>query len=245
MSDTETARPSLAPALSGVGGWLGPVVKTDLSVECCKACAVPVRADRPCLWLDNVLSGAECDALLRAARPHHQGYCSAGGVSTDPGSRSQFTSDDPELAAILWERIQDTVPVELDGGQAVGLLQKVAHAKYFPGQVGFQHFDFRHRDPGRGDCTASRISFTLYLDDDFAGGEIGFLSKLHMDILQCSEHKRLKPRRGSAVLFYQGVPEFAHYPHQVSEGCKHILRADVVYRFATKDDADVACSRVS
>merc|ERR1719223_857031 len=130
----------------------------------------------------------------------------------------------------MWQRIKHTVPHSLDGGNAIGLMENVAHARYFAGQVGFPHMDFRH-GPRDDKCVASRISFTVYLNDDYTGGDLGFIGELRMDGPHGREHTRLQPRKGSAVLFYQGVPEFAHMPHAIETCNKSIMRADVLYRF--------------
>merc|ERR1712176_1225281 len=103
------------------------------------------RDDRPCFWLDNVLSVAECDALLEASLEHHESPLSPADVQTQPGCRSQFCTQDPDLAKLLWGRIKHTLPQFLDGGEAIGLMECVAHARYFAGQEGFPHMDFRHR----------------------------------------------------------------------------------------------------
>lgn len=245
MSDTEAPRKALASSLSGLSGaWQGPVVVEDVREQCCKAHHVTVRDDRPCFWLHNVLSEAECNALLAAAGEYHDCPLSAGDVQTEPGCRSQFTSQDPELTTLLWERIKDTLPEVLDGGQAFGLVGRVAHARYFSGQVGFPHMDFRHGN-GTDNSVASRISFTVYLNDDYSGGDLGFIGELRMDGTHGGEHSRVHPRQGSAVLFYQGVPEFAHYPHAIESGSKSIMRADVLYQFQDEHAADVGCLRVN
>lgn len=245
MSDTEAPRGSLALAISGLSGsWQGPAVVEDVREQCCKVHGVAVRKDRPCFWLHNVLSDDECDALVLATLEHHDSPLSADDVETAPGCRSQFTSQDSQLSALLWERIRGSVPQELDGGRACGLMPRIAHARYFTGQVGFPHMDFRH-GLGSDKYIASRISFTVYLNDDYTGGDLGFIGELRMDGTHGGEHLRVHPRKGSAVLFYQGVPEFAHYPHAIESGSKSIMRADVLYQFQDEHAADVGCLRVN
>ena len=68
--------------------------------------------------------------------------------------------------------------------------------------------------------------------------------RLHEDGTASGEHSTVKPRLGSAVLFYQGAPQFAHLPHTVTRGSKEILRADIMYRFESADAADVGGLRV-
>ena len=51
-----------------------------------------------------------------------------------------------------------------------------------------------------------------------------------------------KPKAGDAVLFYQGIMEFAHAIDELRTGTKHILRSDVLYKFASENEADVGGS---
>lgn len=239
MSDVEHPREALAPVVLPISHtWQAPVKVTEYASHCCAALSIQVQDDRPCFWLDNVLSTQECDALLRAVSEHHDCPLSDDEVCHEPGVRSQFTTQDPHLSKLLWERIRHTIPEELDGGQIVGLKEDVTHCRYFSGQVGFPHMDFRHGHPGDPNV-ASRISFTVYLDDDYDGGELSFVKELRMDGLYPTSHLTVKPRKGSAVLFYQCVPQFAHWPHEIKRGQKSIMRADVMYRFPDGEAADV------
>ena len=88
---------------------------------------------RPCFTVDNVLSREECAAVVEASLEHHDD--GSQGFSTAPGCRSQFVSNDPELSALLFSRIKDVVPAQCEGGDVVGLMSRVAHCRYFPGQV--------------------------------------------------------------------------------------------------------------
>lgn len=94
------------------------------------------------------------------------------------------------------------------------------------------------------DCVVSRISFTLYLNDDFEGGTLDFVTDLRDDGSHGPAHTTMVPKAGQAVLFYQGVPEYAHFPAEIRGSHKSILRADVMYRFQDKETADVGCERV-
>jgi len=239
MSDTEESRERLSAELQP--DWKGPVILEDLRHACCAAHGSKVQDEQPCMWLHNVLTASECEYLLRACNEHHE--TGAGGYSTDSGVRSQFTSLDANLSALLWDRISPMLPAQIDGGTAVGPMVSITYARYLPGQSGFPHMDFRHghrRDP----TIASRVSFTCYLNDDYEGGELSFVSRLHEDGTASGEHSTVKPRLGSAVLFYQGAPQFAHLPHTVTRGSKEILRADIMYRFESADAADVGGLRV-
>ena len=89
-----------------------PIVVEDLRTACCSAHSSKVEPSdkEPCMWMHNVMSPDECKFILRAADAHHQ---SGGKHDTATGIRSQFTSFDPELAALLWTRIHHMCPQRL------------------------------------------------------------------------------------------------------------------------------------
>jgi hypothetical protein len=49
---------------------------------------------------ENILSAKECLNILQEIETMHSSTCS----SLDPGSRSQFSLDDPELTELIWGR---------------------------------------------------------------------------------------------------------------------------------------------
>ena len=62
-------REAFFDALSGLEEgerWQGPVVFRDMARLCCEATGHTQRHDRPCFFLDNVMSRGECAALHRA-----------------------------------------------------------------------------------------------------------------------------------------------------------------------------------
>eukprot|EP00747_Dinoflagellata_sp_TGD_P184775 gnl/TRDRNA2_/TRDRNA2_40727_c0_seq2.p1 gnl/TRDRNA2_/TRDRNA2_40727_c0~~gnl/TRDRNA2_/TRDRNA2_40727_c0_seq2.p1 ORF type:complete len:149 (+),score=8.77 gnl/TRDRNA2_/TRDRNA2_40727_c0_seq2:460-906(+) len=94
---------------------------------------------------------------------------------------------------------------------------------------------------------ATRLSFTVYLDDDYDGGELSFTRADRCGTCIASDvaHVTVKPRRGSAAVFYQCVPEFSHFPHAVRRGHKNIMRTDVMYRFSDSNKADAGGMHVT
>jgi len=212
-----------------LGSWQGPVENQDLRNTCCQAHSVSVRDDRPCFVLHNVLSIEECSQIVDVLSSKHD----VTPDSLEPGVRSQFSQEDVQLSLIVWGRIFKFFPKELDGGSVIGLQTTWRHAKYFPGQSVMAHMDFRHTDNQE---ISSRISFTLYLNEDFSGGETSFV----YGVDNFGHYKTVvydnKPRTGSAICFYQEVPEFYHCAKVVQGGFKSIMRADVMYRFPQVKD---------
>lgn len=135
---------------------------------------------------------------------------------------------------MMWSRIKHTVPMVLDGGVAAGINTTLNYARYIPGQVGFPHMDYRHNskagsvgnftdDDLKSGLVVSRLSFTVYINDSYTGGDLSFISELTMD--------------GS-------IKQDARIPHAITSGCKNILRADAMYKFDSVADADAGGVRV-
>jgi len=152
------------------------------------------------------------------------------------GCRSQKTFQDAKLTEKVWARVKRFLPEKLDGGCAVGLQPTWRAAKYFPGQWVMPHMDFRHCDSA-AETVFSRVSCTIYLDDG-ANAATTFVTGVDNYGNHKAAHYRNVPKAGSAVLFYQGVPEFTHYAERVpGGGTKNIIRADVMYEFPDKETA--------
>ena len=112
------------------------------------------------MWVHNVLTREECRAIELQSLPFHTPQ----GGKLAPGERSQFSCQDPELSQMMWSRVREVFPPQIDGGEAVGLKREIAHARYGEGQVGFPHMDFRHSGGSWKDPSiASRFSFTVSL----------------------------------------------------------------------------------
>eukprot|EP01036_Dinobryon_divergens_P026912 gene26912-35608_t len=175
----------------------------NLSPRCYGAQNLPYRDDRPCMRFENILSATECLNILQKIEPMHSGTCS----SLDPGTRSQFSLDDPELTKLIWGRLKGFLPPTLDGGIVVGLETNWRHAMYFEGQSVFAHMDFRHYDR-EDENIASRLSFTVYLNECFNDGETAFvLGPIGLDGSHGGIYFKSVPQTGGAILFYQAVPD--------------------------------------
>ncbi len=79
-------------------------------------------------------------------------------------------------------------------------------------------------------------SLTIYLNDDFLGGDTAFVREpIGYDGSHGGIFYRSVPKAGSAILFYQNVPEYYHTAERVVSGCKFIMRSDVMYKFKDKE----------
>ena len=104
------------------------------------------------------------------------------------------------------------MPAEPDGAPAVGFHGRFRFYRYDVGERFNKHKDGRIRQDAE---IASRWTFLLYLNDDFAGGETEF------------ETLTVAPQRGAALFFRH---ELRHKGCAVTEGRKYVLRTDVLYQ---------------
>jgi predicted 2-oxoglutarate/Fe(II)-dependent dioxygenase YbiX len=128
-------------------------------------------------------------------------------------TRSMF--EDPSLAAQLFERVHPFVPASMCGGELpVGLNERWRCYRYDEGQYFAPHYDGAFV---RCSVEGSRLTFILYLNDEFDGGETNFLD-LGISV---------RPKAGQALLFQHGL---LHESAPLRGGRKYAARSDVMYR---------------
>ncbi|UOQ55710.1 2OG-Fe(II) oxygenase [Hymenobacter cellulosivorans] len=66
----------------------------------------------------------------------------------------------------------------------------------------------------RSATEASRLTFMVYLNDNFQGGDTTF------------HDLRIQPRQGMVLLFLHSL---SHAGREVTQGVKYVLRSDVMY----------------
>jgi len=212
------------------------VVIEDLAPRLCEVHHVVPREDRPCLALRGLLTKEECAEWKEKLQ---EGFSANSNLNTYTMARTQFQPDFPELSALVWERLAPHLPAELDGGTAFGLRANWHCATYAPGQWVGAHLDLmsscaeQKADP----TVASRITLTMYLEEDYEGAEFVFVKGIEPHGYWYEEHYRPEPKTGDAILFYQQVQEFEHAVRPLTSGSKTIMRSDVLYKFASVEEA--------
>lgn len=171
------------------------------------------------LVVDGLLSPAECAELvarIEAARPALAPITTARGavVDTETRNNSRVMFDDPELAALLFERVRGHVPEECSGMRASSANERLRCYKYEPGQWFKPHYDGAFH---RSNLERSLYTFMIYLNEGFEGGETAFLD-LKVDI---------QPKTGRALLFQHHL---LHEGCEVRRGIKYAIRSDIMYR---------------
>lgn len=126
-------------------------------------------------------------------------------------NNSRFIFDDFELALKLWQRSRHHIPLMLKGKQAVGFNERFRFYRYDAGQQFAGHVDAPFR---RSTGEVSQLTFMIYLNDNFVGGETKF------------DDLSIKPKVGMALIFQH---ELFHEGSTITKGRKYVLRTDVMY----------------
>lgn len=179
----------------------------------------------PMAWtVPDVLGRDECRALI--ARIEGLG-CVPAPITTGAGfvmrpdirNNTRVVIDDAALAGDLFRRIAAQVPAVLAGCDVVSANERLRCYRYERGQRFAPHYDGAFV---RNAAEMSRLTFMVYLNDDFTGGATNFL-----DLEKCIE-----PRAGMALLFQHRL---LHEGAEVTAGVKYVVRSDVMYRARGQD----------
>ena len=143
------------------------------------------------------------------------------GPVMDKGVRDNARAiiDDVEEAARLFERARPMLPAVLTRRwQLCGFNERWRYYRYDPGERFFLHFDVHF---ARGSEEKSQMTFMVYLNDDFAGGETNFYTREQ----EC--YLSVRPVAGRALVF---VHWKLHEGAAVLRGRKYVQRTDVMFR---------------
>jgi hypothetical protein len=141
--------------------------------------------------------------------------------------------DSAALAGSLFDRARPFLPTRVDFWQLHGMNERFRYYRYDVGQRFRPHYDGSYRRH-RGE--ESRLTFMVYLNDDFEGGTTEFYGDDE------KPKASIRPRRGMALVFVHGQ---LHEGAPVIRGRKYVLRTDVMYRFfpATGDEGKLVSGR--
>ncbi|NJK73802.1 MAG: 2OG-Fe(II) oxygenase [Oscillatoriales cyanobacterium RU_3_3] len=183
--------------------------------------------------ISNVLSPEECAEYITLTE--NIGYTPAGltvgqdlyEMNPEVRNNDRVILDDEERAEELWGRVADCIPAAIDNRWTViGLNERLRFYRYDPGQRFAPHGDGPHFR-SNGEC--SQLTFMIYLNDGFEGGETHFY--LHHNYLELFEPSVIPslsvvPKMGMALCF---IHELRHEGSRVISGRKYVLRSDVMY----------------
>lgn len=170
--------------------------------------------------IHDFLSAQECKEFI--ARGEAAGF-DAAPVTTFEGPRmltdirnnSRVIVEDAELAAKIFDRARQFLPAQIRPfWNLSGFNERWRYYRYDSGERFAPHYDGAFR---RSDNERSQLTFMLYLNDDFTGGETRFYDEPAVDV---------RPVRGQALVF---VHRKLHEGAAITTGRKYVLRTDVMY----------------
>jgi prolyl 4-hydroxylase len=167
----------------------------------------------------DVLTADECRREIdrvEALGPELAPINTGRGFVEDPSIRNneRVMFDDHAFAAELYARVHDAMPDPLCHWRPAGANERFRCYRYSPGQRFAPHYDGSFR---RSADEESLLTFMVYLNDDFVGGDTAFL---HLGL-------RVAPRPGLALFFQHRL---LHEGCRVDEGVKYVIRSDIMYR---------------
>ncbi|RKP23145.1 hypothetical protein SYNPS1DRAFT_16708 [Syncephalis pseudoplumigaleata] len=187
-----------------------------------KALVAEVLLEDQLMVFAHFLLPTECRALLSMAGQLPM-------AATPPPKRDEayrdnwrFSIDDPAFADRLWRAGLDAACARLEGGQhrcAVGLNSNIRLYRYDPQQRFGQHYDDSVRDKHGHQ---SEWTLLVYLNGD-GDGDTVFYGPGKRQVTAVA------PVAGMALLHRHGARCLRHEALEVKEGCKWVLRSDVMF----------------
>ncbi|CAK9048267.1 unnamed protein product [Durusdinium trenchii] len=194
--------------------------------------------------LTDVLSPQECDELRRATE--EIGYRPDVPISSQLDERAHnvvLMANDVQNKS-LFERVMPLLPTEIHGEKLLGINRRWRFYRYLSGNLYRKHLDGAWPASGisfeggqesyvydaHGGGTRSKLTFIIYLNDDFEGGCTTFFTP-KPDEEGTLDSRPIRPRIGSASVFPHGDcrTPLLHEGSAVTKGTKYLLRTDVVY----------------
>jgi hypothetical protein len=219
----------------------GPILRTDVP-------GVPGA-----FVLSNVLTPHECDQMRTLSEA--MGYTTDAPVSLGRHIRRNencvWIADDT-LWKPIWTRVARHMPAEVAGGRPAGLNQRMRLYKYGVEDIFRLHTDGSWAGSAvdtRGKLVRdsygdrwSQLTFLIYLDDDYDGGETTFWVPDAAHSSSGEMHSVSVPL-GGVLCFFHGEHPLSplHEGSLVTRGIKRIVRSDVLYTYPHVDTASSQC----
>lgn len=182
--------------------------------------------------IPGLLSKSECDELIAFSERcgfRRQRF----GTAVPAEIRYRVAIDDPSMALELWEllrpqlrelreyfddQLRSQSEVNILNFEPFGLNERLRFYKYHEGERFARHPDISFE---KTENERSFLSFIVYLNEDFRGGETKFEGRL------------IQPKVGSAIVFPH---DLLHEGMIVSRGVKRVLRTDVMGLLKENED---------
>lgn len=135
-------------------------------------------------------------------------------IRKDVRNNSRVIIDDEILAFEIWQTAREHLPKVVNGRVALGLNERFRFYRYEPGQKFAYHMDGYYR---RENGEQSMLTFMIYLNEDFTGGETTFMN---------GDNTIVTPETGMILAFNHTL---FHEGSEVKTGEKYVLRSDVMF----------------
>jgi len=175
-----------------------------------------VILDTDVYLIKNFLTDSECADFVRQSEAI--GYEEAT-VTTLEGQKmikgirnnQRVLIKDFELAERFWNKIQPFVTETFESWEPVSVNEQFRFYKYDVGERFNRHRDGRFR---RSETEESRLTFMIYLNENFLGGETEF------------DTFSVTPETGTALLFRHDIK---HKGCKIESGTKYAIRSDIMF----------------
>ncbi len=173
------------------------------------------------IWtVNNFLSAEECAEWIEFAEnigfgdaPINVGF-GAEAIVDNVRNNDRAMIDDKDKAFLLWQKAKEHLPKMIYNHVAVGLNERLRFYRYEPTQKFSWHSDGSF---SRANGEKSLLTFMIYLNEDFQGGETVFIGNAKTEIV---------PKTGLMTAFKH---ELVHEGSVVRNGKKYVLRSDVMF----------------
>jgi len=162
---------------------------------------------------DNIFTSEECQKLIK-----HFDSSKVKFIDRGIAEYYRLEEDSDEMATFLWNKIKLYLPKYYANGEIVCLNTHFRYSKYEHGMEFSKHRDGINQDKNGN---RSVITFNIFLNDEFNGGETDFFDDSGKLIVSA------KPKPGRAALFDSQI---LHCGNKVLNGCKYLLRTDVMIK---------------
>ncbi|KAK4220722.1 hypothetical protein QBC38DRAFT_493594 [Podospora fimiseda] len=193
----------------------------------------------------GLLSEEECKEIIRAGEAI--GFIPDAPIQDEGEEVSVLAHNfywvvDQSFHDLLWDRVKEYVPAEMNGRIRRGLNRRFRVYRYVPGAEYRCHIDgawppsgispegkYQYDSSPRDKRQSSLFTFLIYLNDDFEGGETTyFLPSVKEGVMNAYP---IKPVMGAVAIFPHGDARNAplHEGTGVRKGAKYVIRTDVEY----------------
>ena len=163
-------------------------------------------------WMQDAEIGGKLDTVRQAAT---RGYAHR--------AHKRCQSDDPEVAKLIFDRVERFLPPELDSLVPVAVSSNIRLYKYEKGDAFGPHID-ESNESAEG---ISKFTLLVYLNTvpKGDGGRTVFFS----DHRAKRELTSIQPEVGLLLLHGHGERCLTHEAEVLRRGVKYVLRSDVLY----------------